>query len=73
VTQITESTVLMAQTHAIRSCERVTLTRIVVVEGRGVPDDPMREVTYFYDDDGHCVVRRDLVARGAGNQERPDQ
>lgn len=44
----------------VRSCDRVTVTQLVVKEGNG--DDilsPVREVTYFYDDDGWLIARRD--------------
>jgi hypothetical protein len=43
----------------VRSCERVTLTRVVVAEGMGVDGNPVREVTYWYDDDGWLIARRD--------------
>lgn len=43
----------------MRSCERATVTRVVLVEGIGQPDDPVREVSYWYDDDGWLIARRD--------------
>lgn len=43
----------------VRNCERVTLTMVTAVEGAGQNGDPVREVMYFYDDDGWLVARRD--------------
>jgi hypothetical protein len=36
----------------IRSVERVTVTKVTLVKGRGVPGSPVREVERFYDDAG---------------------
>lgn len=37
----------------LRAVERVTLTRVDVAEGAGVaPDDPVRIVSYWHDDEG---------------------
>lgn len=47
---------------AVHSCERVTLTRLVVAEGAGRDNDPVREITYWYDDHGICVARMDPCA-----------
>jgi hypothetical protein len=50
----------MRRVHTVRSCERVTVTKVVAVEGSGDHDgDPVRHVTYFYDDDGWLIARRD--------------
>ncbi len=42
-----------------RTCDRVTVTRVVVLEGKGVVGDPAREVIYFFDDNGNRIARRD--------------
>ena len=39
----------------IRSVERVTVTKVTLVKGRGVPESPVREIERFYDDDGRCL------------------
>lgn len=43
----------------VRRCERVEVTRIVVKEGAGIEGDPVREVAYWYADDGQLIARRD--------------
>lgn len=49
----------------IRSVERVTVTRVVTVEGLGAfRDNPVREVVSYFDDDGACIGRVDSWARG---------
>jgi hypothetical protein len=50
-----------ARTHLLKYCDRVTLTRATVLEGAGTDDDPMRDVEYWYDDDGIQIARRDVV------------
>jgi hypothetical protein len=47
--------------RGVESCERVTLTRVVTVEGVGTSDDLVRLVTYWFDDDGTCIARIDPV------------
>ncbi len=44
----------------LRSVERVTVLRIVVLEGQGFINSPVREVTYHYEEDGTLIARRDL-------------
>lgn len=49
----------MKTTDNIRSCKRETITHVIVVEGNGTDDDPVRQVSYFYSDDGWLIARRD--------------
>lgn len=37
----------------------VTLIEVVVGEGKGVENDPVRRVVYYHRPDGECVARRD--------------
>lgn len=53
------------RTHLLKYCDRVTLTRATVLEGAGTDDDPMRDVEYWYDDDGIQIARRDPVEDAA--------
>jgi hypothetical protein len=50
---------VVSEPGEVRSCERVTLTRVVVLTGRGESRSPMREVVYFYADDGSLVAQQD--------------
>lgn len=43
----------------VHSCERVEVSCVVVVEGAGIDGDPIREVAYWYSDDGRLIARRD--------------
>lgn len=44
----------------LRSAKAVTLICVVVLEGAGKsPEDPFREVTYYYDMDGNLVAKQD--------------
>jgi hypothetical protein len=53
-------TTVASSREMIRSCERVTVTRVVVKEGDGNDmSSPVREVVYFYDDEGRLIARRD--------------
>ena len=46
----------------VRRCERVTVTKVVVVEGSGhSAGDPVREVTYYFEDDGGQIARYDSL------------
>lgn len=40
-------------------CDRVMLSRVITKEGLGVEGDPVRRVTYWYDDDGMLLWRED--------------
>jgi predicted amidohydrolase len=55
----------------LRDFERITITRIVVREGMGTPDDLVREVTYYVSDDGELIGLRDPVhpSRATGEGE----
>lgn len=51
---------MSSRSARVRSCERVTVTKFVIVEGSGHGEgDPVREVMYFYDDDGVLIAKRD--------------
>lgn len=41
------------------SVKRRTVIELVVQEGRGIKGDPIRNVTYFVDDDGKYLVLHD--------------
>jgi hypothetical protein len=45
--------------HRVRGAERITVTRITALEGIGQDASPLREVEYWYDDDGRLIARRD--------------
>lgn len=47
--------------YLLRSVERVTVTRVEVTEGEGVVGNPIRTVTYWYDDSGQEIQRHDPV------------
>lgn len=45
----------------MRSCQRVELTKVVTLEGAGVPGDPAREVTWYFDDAGELLWKHDCI------------
>jgi hypothetical protein len=43
----------------MRTLERVTLTKVVTCEGEGTKQSVCREVTWYYDDHGELLWKRD--------------
>lgn len=60
---VTEERAAPMTERPIRSVERVTVTRIVTVEGLGASENSVvREVTTYFDDDGNLIGRLDPLA-----------
>lgn len=45
----------------LREVDRIMVTRIVIAEGDGESNDPVRLVTYLYDDNGMRLARTDPI------------
>lgn len=45
--------------NVVHSCDQVQVTKVVVAEGLGTEEDPIRAVAYWYDPDGRLIARRD--------------
>lgn len=45
----------------LKSVKSVLLTEVIMLRGTGRPDDPHRDVTLLFDDEGRCVAERDPV------------
>ena len=48
-----------AADDAVRSCRRIAVTEVTVMRGDGTEDNPLRQVTRLYDDDGRCLAEHD--------------
>lgn len=50
----------LQKTHQpLRSVRRVALIEVVILRGRGTEEDPYREVTMLFDDEGRCIAEHD--------------
>jgi hypothetical protein len=47
--------------YPVRECRRMMVTRIVLMRGEGIENDPVREVVLIFDDEGVCLAEHDPV------------